>query len=119
MEADRRFWFQSAAFSCAVAVGLGAFGAHGLKARISDEKMLANWSTGALYHFIHSFGLFFTALSPRMPKSAAYGFAVGIALFSGSLYAMVLTNKRWLGAITPIGGTAFIFGWIMLGIYGI
>ena len=96
-----------------VAVVVGAFGAHGLKARLSPE-MLAVWQTGVQYHFYHALGLVLVGLALfHLPDSAAlrasgWLMAAGIALFSGSLYALALSGEKWLGAVAPVGGTAFI-----------
>jgi uncharacterized membrane protein YgdD (TMEM256/DUF423 family) len=100
-------------------VALGAFGAHALKARLSAD-MLAVWHTGVLYHLIHALALLALALYARAAAPAAApasitvpaaAFVIGIALFSGSLYALALTGIRPLGAITPFGGLAFLFAW--------
>ena len=101
-----------------LAVTLGAFGAHALKARLSSD-MLATFETGVRYHFYHALALFVVAwLSERHPgtlvEGAGYAFVVGIVLFSGSLYVLSGTGVRWLGAITPIGGLAFLVGWLLL-----
>lgn len=106
-----------AAILGALAVGLGAFGAHGLKA-IAPPEALAWWHTGAHYHLIHAVALFALSVHPlpraRMQRLAAWAMVIGIAIFSGSLYVMTLTGLRWLGAITPLGGVSFIVGWLML-----
>ena len=106
--------------SGALAVMLGAFGAHGLKDKLG-EKMLANWMTGVEYHFYHTFALLVVGMLALKfqsgPLSASgWSFAAGILIFSGSLYAMALTGITKLGAITPIGGLAFIAGWILLAV---
>lgn len=98
------------------AVALGAFGAHALKARVAPEA-LAWWHTGVQYHAWHALGLIgagvLLAVRPH-PALAVAGalFVVGIALFSGSLYAMALTGARALGAVTPVGGVALLAGWL-------
>ena len=98
---------------------LGAFGAHGLKAKVTAEQ-LAWWQTGVEYHFYHALGLLvigaLMAAQPQLalPKGSAWALQIGIVIFSGSLYAMTLGAPRWFGAITPIGGTAFIIGWLWL-----
>ena len=97
---------------------LGAFGAHGLKNSIS-ESMMANYQTGVQYHLIHTLALLGTALaSARLRKNtvvlAGWFFAGGIVIFSGSLYLMAITDMRWLGAVTPIGGVCLIIGWLLL-----
>jgi uncharacterized membrane protein YgdD (TMEM256/DUF423 family) len=103
-------------------VALGAFGAHGLKKRLASAPDGADrsawWQTGAQYHLIHALAVGLAgAVSARVPGGTIAGwlFAGGIALFSGSLYAMTLTGKRALGAVTPIGGVLFLAGWIAIG----
>ena len=114
-----RFFFTVASLLSALAVGLGAFGAHALRARL-DERMLANFETGVRYHFYHALALIAVVVAIKywpnsnLPNLAGWLFIVGIVIFSGSLYLMALTGARWLGAITPIGGVAFIAGWICL-----
>lgn len=108
-----------AALSGFLAVALGAFGAHGLKQRLTAD-MLAVYQTGVQYHFYHTFALLAVALLMlHMPTSGALRwsgllFAVGIVVFSGSLYVLSLSGVRWLGAITPLGGVAFLAGWLLL-----
>lgn len=104
----------------AIAIAFGAFGAHGLKEKVSND-MLANWNTGAHYHIIHAvaligIGLLLAKLGQNglLVQTAGWLIMVGILLFSGSLYTMALTNVKALGAITPIGGLAFIIGWILV-----
>lgn len=102
----------------ALGVGLGAFGAHGLRGRLSPE-MLAVFETGVRYEMYHALALLFlAALMPRMDgwliHAAGWSFTIGIVLFSGSLYLLALTGVRILGAITPLGGVAFILGWAFL-----
>lgn len=102
----------------ALAVAVGAFGAHGLKAHISGE-MLQIYKTGVEYHFYHAIGiLIIGVLSISMPSGLLnWSFiflAAGILLFSGSLYLLAFTGIKWLGAITPFGGISFIAGWVML-----
>jgi uncharacterized membrane protein YgdD (TMEM256/DUF423 family) len=100
------------------AVVLGAFGAHALKDRLPPE-MLAVWRTGAEYHFFHALGLIAVGLvAAQWPGSALLKWSgwlmlAGIALFSGSLYLLAATGARWLGAVTPVGGTAFIAAWAL------
>ena len=113
-----RLFFILGVVSAAIAVGTGAFGAHGLKARVAPD-MLAVWETASRYHMYHAFGLICAAwAASRWPTGAATAsgwlFVAGTVIFSGSLYVMTLTGARWLGAITPIGGLAFIAGWIVL-----
>jgi uncharacterized membrane protein YgdD (TMEM256/DUF423 family) len=101
----------------AAAVGLGAFGAHGLKARLSAD-MLAVWNTAVQYHAWHALGLLAVSLSPETgwTRAAAWLLAAGIVLFSGSLYALALGAPKTLGMITPFGGAAFIAGWVAFAI---
>jgi len=109
-------WFAMGAFLAAVGVGLGAFGAHGLRSRVSPE-MVAVWETGVRYHLVHALGLLAVAWAvERWPGAGVAGWLLvaGTAVFSGSLYLLVLTGQRWLGAITPLGGVAFILGWLWL-----
>ena len=111
-------WFAIGAWLGALGVGLGAFGAHGLKTRVSAD-MVAVWETGARYHLIHALALLATGWAySRWPGAWANGagglFVAGIALFSGSLYALALTGQGKLGAIAPLGGLCFIAGWVCL-----
>lgn len=104
------------ALSCALAVITGAFGAHGLE-RVVDAQGLAWWKTAVEYHFIHALGLLACGLwSGRhaLPRWIPLLMLAGLVIFSGSLYAMALGAPRWLGAITPIGGTAWIAAWSWL-----
>jgi uncharacterized membrane protein YgdD (TMEM256/DUF423 family) len=99
-------------------VGLGAFGAHGLRARLSPE-MLAVFETAVRYQMYHVFAMLAAAwaLAHWQRRIFAVGgwlFAAGIVIFSGSLYGLALSGARWLGAITPIGGLAFLAGWLCL-----
>jgi uncharacterized membrane protein YgdD (TMEM256/DUF423 family) len=101
-------------------VTLGAFGAHGLRGRLSPE-MLAVFETGVRYHMYHALAIVLvSALMPRLDgwliHAAGWSFAIGIVLFSGSLYLLAVTDVRVLGAITPLGGIAFILGWAFLAI---
>ncbi|MCM2676023.1 DUF423 domain-containing protein [Alkalicoccobacillus plakortidis] len=108
----------------ALGVGIGAFGAHGLEPRIS-ERMMKNYQTGVQYHMIHGLGIIAVALagmkmtSSSLLTGAGWAFLIGIIFFSGSLYVMALTGITKLGAITPIGGLAFIIGWILLGTFAV
>jgi len=107
-----------AALLMALAVAIGAFGAHGLKSHLSDE-MMQIYKTGVEYHFYHALGLLLVGvLSLNMPSGLLNWSAIllmaGIILFSGSLYVLAITGIKWLGAITPLGGLSFIAGWILL-----
>ena len=101
------------------AVALGAFGAHALKGRLAPE-MLAVWHTAVEYHLFHALGLLAVGLvATQLPASALLKWSgwlmlAGIVLFSGSLYVLALTGARWLGAVTPAGGTAFLAAWGLL-----
>ncbi len=102
-------------------VMLGAFGAHALRRSISPE-MLAIWHTGVEYQFYHALGLLLIGLLATQIaggswlRASGWLLVIGIILFSGSLYLLVLSGQRWLGAITPLGGTAFIAGWATLAV---
>lgn len=104
-----------------IGVALGAFGAHGLKTKVAPE-MLTVWNTAVQYHLIHALGLLLIGilahLMPDAPliKSAGWSILLGIILFSGSLYALVLTGTKSLGIITPFGGVAFLIGWLLIAI---
>lgn len=113
-----RLFFAAGAISAFIGVAAGAFGAHGLKNSLSAE-MLAIFETGVRYQMYHAFGLLAVAWAQsRFPSSiltvGGWLFVVGTIIFSGSLYALSLTETRWLGAITPIGGLAFLGGWLCL-----
>jgi uncharacterized membrane protein YgdD (TMEM256/DUF423 family) len=94
-----------------LAVVLGAFGAHGLKHLLAQNGTAAIWETAVLYHFIHAVMLFILAERNTFPSIAWWSFLAGILFFSGSLYLLAVTNARWLGAVTPVGGVSFIIGW--------
>ncbi len=99
-------------------VGLGAFGAHALKARLTAD-MLAIWQTGVLYHLIHAVALLGVGVLAQRGTSGAlstagWAFTAGVVVFSGSLYALALSGVRVLGAVTPFGGVAFLVGWAAL-----
>lgn len=106
------------ALSAAIAVAAGAFGAHALKGHLSPEE-LSVFETGARYQMYHALALLAVAwAATRWPGSAVHAagwlFVIGTLLFSGSLYALALSGVRWLGAITPLGGLAFLAGWVCL-----
>ncbi|MEY2585979.1 MAG: hypothetical protein QOD80_2005 [Verrucomicrobiota bacterium] len=103
-----------AAALCFLAVALGAFGAHALKAALESSGMLDVWNKAVLYHFLHAIALLALALYGAGNRATYFLLLAGILLFSGSLYAMALTNVRWLGAITPLGGLCFLAGWAWL-----
>ncbi|HET6344032.1 MAG TPA: DUF423 domain-containing protein [Myxococcota bacterium] len=100
-----------------LAVGVGAFGAHALKDKLTPDLM-AIYQTGVQYHLVHAVALFGAGLlASKAPEPgpavwAGWAFVVGTVLFSGSLYALALTGVRSLGAVTPLGGLAFLAGWL-------
>ena len=113
-------WPAVGAFLLATAVGLGAFGAHGLRARL-DAYSLGIWEKAVFYHFVHAFGLLIVpvlartgAVEPASADRVCWLLAAGVLIFSGSLYVLALTGIRTLGAITPLGGVAFIAAWLLL-----
>ena len=121
---DRRLTFLTVLLGF-TAVALGAFGAHGVKSALGDAsdaaQRLAWWDTGARYHFFHALAVGLVAVQAahvtnRFTTWAAALFTVGVVLFSGSLYVMCLTGVRALGAVTPLGGVAFLGGWIAMGL---
>lgn len=97
-----------------LAVALGAFGAHGLKAVLARHDTVAIWEKAVFYHFVHAVMLFVLAQRRPVPGGPWLSFFGGILFFSGSLYLLALTNVRWLGAITPFGGVSFLVGWLWL-----
>lgn len=107
--------------SAALAVILGAFGAHALKSRLSAES-LAAYQTGVQYHMFHSLGLLIVGIlaersgKPGMVAYSGWAMLAGIVLFSGSLYALSTTGIRSIGMITPIGGILFIVSWVILAV---
>ena len=106
--------FRLAAAFCFLGVALGAFGAHALKGTLETNQTTEVWKTAVLYHFIHALALLVLAALPNFPRATAGLFVAGIFVFSGSLYLLALTNVKWLGAITPLGGLCFLAGWICL-----
>lgn len=115
----RLFFMLGAVFGMA-AVAAGAFGAHALRSRLS-EPMLQVFETAARYHMYHALALLAAAWAVERWGGAAavtagWAFVAGIVVFSGSLYLLAFTGARWLGAITPLGGAAFLLGWAMLGV---
>ena len=125
-------WFAKGAFFAGLAVALGAFAAHGLKAQVEagkmDLQMLQNFETGARYQMYHALALIALALlmkligSSRLLQVSGWLFSIGIVFFSGSLYLLSTRNVtgleswQWLGPITPLGGLCFITGWVLLAI---
>ena len=99
-----------------LAVALGAFGAHGLKDLLAQHGMAGVWEKAVFYHFIHAVMLFLLAERKPFPAFAWWSFLAGIVIFSGSLYLLAVTNARWLGAVTPVGGVSFLAGWAWLAV---
>jgi uncharacterized membrane protein YgdD (TMEM256/DUF423 family) len=113
-----RVFFGLGALSALLAVAAGAFGAHALRHRMAPDT-LGIFEVGARYHMYHALGLLAAAWAATRwpggaPTTAGWLFVAGTVIFSGSLYALSLTGQRWLGAITPLGGLAFILGWAAL-----
>jgi uncharacterized membrane protein YgdD (TMEM256/DUF423 family) len=106
--------FRIAAVLCLLAVALGAFGAHSLRSTLDMRGTLEVWNKAVLYHFIHAIALLVLALYGTVNRGAWWLVFAGILLFSGSLYAIALTNVRWFGPVTPLGGLCFLAGWIWL-----
>jgi uncharacterized membrane protein YgdD (TMEM256/DUF423 family) len=106
--------FRTAVSLCFLGVGLGAFGAHALKETLQTNGMVDAWNKAVLYHFIHALALLVIALHGGVNRTASLLMLAGILLFSGSLYVMAVTNVRWLGAITPVGGLCFLAAWAWL-----
>jgi len=116
---DRTFLLAGAVAGL-IAVAFGAFGAHGLRGRLTPD-MLAVFETGVRYHMYHALALMLTAalatrIEGKAVAAAGWFFIAGIVLFSGSLYLLAVTGVTILGAITPIGGVAFLAGWASLAI---
>ncbi len=109
--------FRIGALLCFLAVALGAFGAHWLKPTLESHGMIGVWEKAVLYHFLHAIALVVLALHGFSHRPPPWFLLAGIILFSGSLYLMALTNVRWLGAITPLGGICFLIGWAWLALF--
>ena len=114
---ERTFAVLGALLAC-LAVGAGAFGAHGLRGRLTPE-LLDVFETAARYQMYHALALLVVAWAVQqwpgaLPRAAGWLFVAGIVVFSGSLYTLVLSGQRWLGAVTPLGGVAFLAGWACL-----
>lgn len=109
-----------AAILGALTVAIGAFGAHGLAATLEQFGRTATFETAVKYQFYHTLALFLVGIlqfhlpTSKALKNSVYAFLAGIFIFSGSLYILSTTGITWLGAITPIGGVAFIIGWILV-----
>jgi uncharacterized membrane protein YgdD (TMEM256/DUF423 family) len=118
MNSTAKLFLTLGAFAAMLAVIVGAFGAHALRAKVPAD-LLAVYNTGVQYHFWHALGLLAIGLAafhlrdPALLLWAGWLMLAGIVLFSGSLYVLAVTGVRWLGAITPFGGTAFIAAWAL------
>lgn len=113
-----KFWLISASISGFLSVTLGAIGAHALK-NVLDQYGKSIYEKAVLYQVFHTLALLAVGILQHLSKNASFsvagwGFWVGILLFSGSLYLLAITGLKWLGVITPIGGLAFLFGWLWL-----
>ena len=111
-------WSAIAAIFLALAVILGAFGAHGLRNSL-DAASMSIWEKAVFYHFVHALGMLIVSRLPRRPAAEriCWLLAAGILAFCGSLYLLAVTGVRTLGAVTPFGGVAFILAWVLLGWY--
>ena len=103
-----------AALAGFTAVALGAFGAHGLKLILEKNFTVSVWQTAALYHLVNAVVLLVLSSRPTPPRWPFFLIGMGMIVFCGSLYFLALTNLKWLGAITPIGGGFFLAGWLVL-----
>jgi len=118
MTTGAKLFLAAGGIAALLAVALGAFGAHALKGRVPPE-MLAVWHTGVEYHLSHALGLLAVGIvAMQMPESPLLKYSgwlmlAGILFFSGSLYALALPGERWLGAVTPLGGIAFLAAWAL------
>ncbi len=118
MTSAAKIFLAAGGLAALVAVALGAFGAHALKGRLSPE-LLTVWHTAVEYHLFHALGMLAVGLvaaqlaESTLLKWSGWLMLAGIVLFSGSLYALALTGLRWLGAVTPAGGVAFIAAWAL------
>jgi uncharacterized membrane protein YgdD (TMEM256/DUF423 family) len=113
-----KFWLISAAVSGFLSVALGAFGAHSLK-NVLDEYGKSIYEKAVIYQMFHTLALLAVGLMQHLSKEssfsiAGWGFLIGILLFSGTLYLLAVSGIKWLGAITPLGGIAFLVGWVSL-----
>jgi len=107
-------WWRIGAILCGLSVALGAFGAHGLQKFLDDPHRIAVWETAARYQMYHGLAILLLATRFEGVTRPARWFLAGIAIFSGSLYALALSGVKILGAITPIGGVCFLIGWSLL-----
>ncbi|MBE2198042.1 MAG: DUF423 domain-containing protein [Anaerolinea sp.] len=114
-----KLFFMLGSLMMFLGVGAGAFGAHGLSSYLEKYNFVGTFETAVRYHIYHALALFIAGWAAQkwpgsLPTWAGYLFAIGILFFSGSLYLLIATRARWLGAITPLGGAAFLAGWALL-----
>jgi uncharacterized membrane protein YgdD (TMEM256/DUF423 family) len=118
IEAPYKWIWITATLSGALAVALGAFGAHALREMLQQSNRLETWQTAVQYQFWHTLALMLIALlgqQTHLPvQSGALAITAGTVIFSGSLYLLCLSGLKWLGAITPIGGVLLILGWLLI-----
>ena len=113
MRADTAL-LRCAAVNGALAVALGAFGAHALRGHLEAANLISTWETATQYHLLHAAAVLAAALAGRAYRLSAVLWLVGIALFSGSLYLMAAFGWRWMGPVTPVGGLVLIVAWLSL-----
>jgi len=116
-------WLRIGGILMFLGVLLGAFGSHALKARL-DSYSMEIYKTAVMYHLIHALAIFVVAnlaslINDQKVQLAGIFLVTGIILFSGSLYLLAITGQKWLGAIAPLGGLAFLIGWILIAIVGL
>jgi uncharacterized membrane protein YgdD (TMEM256/DUF423 family) len=114
MTLSKRQATRLAAFCGFTGVLLGAFGAHLLRGILEKSGTAQIWQTGVFYHLVHAVALLVLSGWNPVPRAAYILMLMGVFIFSGSLYILALTNLRWLGAITPVGGVAILAGWLVL-----
>lgn len=112
------FAFRVGAVFGLTGVALGAFGAHGLAGVLQANDTVAVWNTAVFYQMVHAVALLALGAAGRSRLSVCVLWAIGVIVFSGTLYALSISGVRWLGAITPVGGIALILGWIILVVRG-
>lgn len=112
-------WIAAGAWLVAIGVGLGAFGAHALKDRLMEAGQLDNWKTAVDYHVWHGLAAILYGMYSRSASSSGFigwAFCLGVPLFSGSIYGLCLDGPKWLGPVTPLGGSLWIAAWVTFGV---